>query len=485
MEKEILVPEGVTWIPFADIITDGRDRTDFGDLDELSEGIRKFGLIHPPTVTRRGDEIVLVAGERRCRAMQLLGMLEVPVLFREEMTDAEIAELEIMENLQRKEFTWQETACNIYKIHRLREAEAARGGRKWGFRDTQHLTGHSLGHISHSIQAAKAILRGDTEVLNAPSLVEAYTNVLLKRREHKILEKLQALGIGNRKEDKLPQGGMVTPPSTDVDDIFGDEDIMLLEEGEETKPAGATELAKMEFPISEWFKQGDCIEIMQGMSDACVDHIVTDPPYGVDMRNMGDLTDVDSVRETHDVKQNLEMLPKFLEQAYRLLKTDGYCVFWYDLDHHEKLQGWAKAVGFKVQRWPITWHKMHGARNNVAQYNWPKDVEWAMVCRKGSPVLTDVQTTSVVMADGSIERQLYSNPFAKPATAWEFILKPIGLPGQIVLDPFAGQFSCPRTVLNLGMKPWAIEIDKMHFAAGVDAMKVMLNEMTGGKASFI
>ena len=490
MDK-IIYPRECSLVPLDMICTEGRSRKDFGDLQELAESIQKYGLFQPPFVTEQrrdagGTKVTLVGGERRLRAMQLLGVDPVPVLFREEMTEAQLREAEFFENEHRKEFTWQERACNIYLIHRLRVAEAATGGRTWSYRDTRDLTRNSLGHISHSIQAAKAILSGYEEVVKCPSLKDAYTGVLLKRAEAATLQKLSQFGIGEKKTIAVG-GGEVPVPTQDIDDIF-DDGMEIVPSSESPQPDGkaaepSSPIEVIEFPLSEWFFQGDSVnDIMLKLPDGCVDHVVTDPMYAVEEKNLEGIMDVDTI--SHDMATELDTAKKFLKESYRLLKDNGYCIFWYDIKHQEKLMEWAQEVGYKVQEWPLVWHKMHKCRNNVAQYNWTKNTEYAMVCRKGSPTLTTPQMSCIFQADGSIERQLYSNPYAKPAACWEFILSPIGLKGQTILDPFAGQMSCPRTVLNMGMKPLAIELEEFHFQAGIENIKLMLNEMTGGRATF-
>ncbi|HWB46191.1 MAG TPA: ParB/RepB/Spo0J family partition protein, partial [Hyphomicrobiaceae bacterium] len=72
------------------------------ELAELAESIRNKGLVQPivarPDAQRGGFEIV--AGERRWRAAQKAGVHNVPVIVRD-LTDVELAELAIIENVQR------------------------------------------------------------------------------------------------------------------------------------------------------------------------------------------------------------------------------------------------------------------------------------------------------------------------------------------------------------------------------------------------
>lgn len=487
----ILVPEGCTLIPIDSIDIASRDRQDFGNIEALASNIKKYGLIHPPTVTKDAEgKITLLAGGRRLKAFQLLQQAEVPVLFREAMSEAQVHELEFWENGARKGFTWQEECVKIYNIHKLRAAEASRNGRPWGYRDTAEYSEWSLGHISHAVQVAKLVLEGDEELLAAKSIKDAYTNVILARKDKAITQKLGGSGLGTVVEHETPKPKpKSTKPQITIGPLERDESDAIFDTPGTPAPtptAGTDQNIKhVEFPISEWFFHGDFRKVVKDWKDGCVDHVVTDIPYGIDMKNLDQLVDIDAVVDAHDVDANVELMPEFLRQSYRLIKDNGYCVFWYDLDHHEKLQKWATEAGFKVQRWPLVWHKRHKCKNNQAQFNWTKSVEFAMVCRKGMATLNDSQDGCVVEANGAIERQLYTNPFAKPAAAWEFILKAIGLKGQTILDPFGGQFSCARTVINLGMKPMSVELEEYHYQHGITQIKSLLNEISGGKAKFV
>jgi ParB family chromosome partitioning protein len=78
-------------------------RKDFPEesLNELANSIREQGVVQPLIVRARGEEFELIAGERRWRAAQLLGLTEIPVLVRE-ADDQSVLELALIENLQRE-----------------------------------------------------------------------------------------------------------------------------------------------------------------------------------------------------------------------------------------------------------------------------------------------------------------------------------------------------------------------------------------------
>ena len=78
-------------------------------IDELAESIRERGLVQPLVVRRVGGKYELIAGERRLRAVMGLGEKEVKVVVME-ATDQEVAELALIENLQREDLTPLEEA---------------------------------------------------------------------------------------------------------------------------------------------------------------------------------------------------------------------------------------------------------------------------------------------------------------------------------------------------------------------------------------
>jgi len=89
-------------------------RRDF-DEDEiraLAESIKQHGLIQPLVVRRQGDRFQLVAGERRLRAAIKSGWSEVPVRM-VEADDRQLAELALIENLQRKDLNTIEKAVSF------------------------------------------------------------------------------------------------------------------------------------------------------------------------------------------------------------------------------------------------------------------------------------------------------------------------------------------------------------------------------------
>lgn len=86
-------------------------------LQELAASIRESGMVQPILVRRTGGRFQIIAGERRFRAAQKLGLLTVPVVVRD-VPDDHLLELALVENIQREELSPLEEA---QAFHRLQE----------------------------------------------------------------------------------------------------------------------------------------------------------------------------------------------------------------------------------------------------------------------------------------------------------------------------------------------------------------------------
>ena len=85
-------------------------RVEIGDLTELAESIGERGVLEPLLVKPLADQDswLIIAGERRWRAAQIAGLSEVPCI-ELDLDEAQLAEIALIENLQRKDLTvWEE-----------------------------------------------------------------------------------------------------------------------------------------------------------------------------------------------------------------------------------------------------------------------------------------------------------------------------------------------------------------------------------------
>lgn len=79
-----------------------RTRFNDNDLEELARSIRSNGIVQPIVVRRSGSRYQIIAGERRWRAAQRVGLHRVPAIVRD-VADEKLLELALIENIQRQE----------------------------------------------------------------------------------------------------------------------------------------------------------------------------------------------------------------------------------------------------------------------------------------------------------------------------------------------------------------------------------------------
>jgi ParB family chromosome partitioning protein len=103
-------------VPIEDIDPNpNQPRQNVGDLSELTASIREKGVLEPILVRRKGSRFQIVAGERRYRAAVEGGLPEIPCVVKE-LTDPEVMEIALIENLQRKDLTAFEEADGLKSL---------------------------------------------------------------------------------------------------------------------------------------------------------------------------------------------------------------------------------------------------------------------------------------------------------------------------------------------------------------------------------
>ncbi len=96
-------------------------------LLELSESLKQYGVLQPLLVQDKKDYYEIIAGERRWRAAKLAGLKEVPVIIKK-LTDQEIVEISLIENIQRENLNPIEEALAYKRLLRefnLKQDEVA------------------------------------------------------------------------------------------------------------------------------------------------------------------------------------------------------------------------------------------------------------------------------------------------------------------------------------------------------------------------
>ena len=93
-------------------------RTQFDDeaLQELADSIRQLGVIQPITVRKtEGDKYIIISGERRWRASQIVGLESLPAYIRE-VNDENLHAMALVENIQRQDLNAIEIALGMQRL---------------------------------------------------------------------------------------------------------------------------------------------------------------------------------------------------------------------------------------------------------------------------------------------------------------------------------------------------------------------------------
>jgi ParB family chromosome partitioning protein len=182
-------------IPIEDIEANPRQpRQDIGDLTELVASVRENGILEPVLVRPVEGRFQIIAGERRYRAALEVGLAEIPCIVRD-ATDAEVMELALVENLQRKDLSAFEEADGLKSL-----------ATTYGY--THEKMAQKLGKSRTSITETLALTAIPSEVREQCRLADIHGKSLLlqvvrqsdPRKMIELVERLQREGGATRQD---------------------------------------------------------------------------------------------------------------------------------------------------------------------------------------------------------------------------------------------------------------------------------------------
>lgn len=475
-----------------------RIRTVYNKIDELAQNIFDNGLIQPvvlvplPWGTAKEEEnsnlvelkqmFGLDAGGRRTRALKVLfeedrwdGILyhattSVPgrpgfvLKGADESTPLKRLLTEIAENLDRENLDWRDEMRAIVRAWKLAKADADSKSEKILMADFGHMLGVGYSNLQAAVYIHEDVIANPERYKDVRYLREGYRVLLHENTKEAV--KLQAIR------------SLSAPPVSIPEALKPEENQVALEQV----------VARPEVPhirLTDSFHNVDAFKFMESLPHESFDHIYTDPDYAVSIDQLSANSNSMSAGVSQDdVTSSLLDLDRTIELAFRLLKPQGFFIFWYDLDHHEKLQKRAKAVGFAVQRWPLTWHKTDYRSNAAPAHNFAKNEEWAMVCRKPNAILTRAQTSSVWPGSSMGVQRDFHHPFAKPLELHHWILSAIAIRGQSLYDPFMGSGSILVAAANFGLRPVGSETNIDHYSNAIMNLQGAYKKLVGGEVTF-
>ncbi|GHU06958.1 chromosome partitioning protein ParB [Spirochaetia bacterium] len=104
-------------VPISDIKVKRRIRKEPGDIDALAESLKRFGQISPIVLTKNN---VLITGNRRLEAAKALGWHTINAVIADLPRDVAPLEIEVEENVQRRDFTSEEIVEAVRRINKLK-----------------------------------------------------------------------------------------------------------------------------------------------------------------------------------------------------------------------------------------------------------------------------------------------------------------------------------------------------------------------------
>lgn len=395
------------------IVKPGRGRTDFARLAELAESLKTKGFVHPICVTQQPDypgKYVLVAGERRYRASMIAGFSQIPVTLREGLSTLDQTELELIENIDRIDLAWPEQCELMRQIDELKRTTVP----EWTAGKTAELVQVSPAFLSEQISIAKR-LKAD------PKLAQ----------EIRHLPMYAAIKAVQRKDEAAKCERLV---------------------------------ARGELLITTDLRLGSCVPGTQELKTASVDLLLTDPPYGLDkleaIREGGGakLSGHQLMSESHNqtIDQVLTLLRQLAPELYRVLKPGAHAYVFCSFQH---AQAFITALEpLEVQYPPIIWRRNKSTSPGYG-YNYLNLCEYILMFHRPERSRRLAKSMWNVLDHPEVPSNLRRYPTEKPESLLSDLINQSTVPGEMVLDLFAGSGSTLSAARKLGRRSLGFEIN--------------------------
>lgn len=206
---------------------------------------------------------------------------------------------------------------------------------------------------------------------------------------------------------------------------------------------------------------GDCVEIMRGLPDGCVDAVVTDPPYGSGGRDGSvHLNDQSIIGNKMSRDAHIWVTRSWARELHRVTLQDAHTYVFTDWRKHVDVK-----IAFETTGWEcrsvIIWAKGNG----MGEY-WRHSFECILFLTKRLPrKLTHGGCFNVLNADQFAPvRGSKLHPSEKPVPLMSYLADASTYAGQTVLDPFMGSGTTGVACVQTGRNFIGIEIDPGYFA---------------------
>ena len=407
------------------------------DIIRLASSITQIGLIHPVVVRADADkQIILVAGERRIRAMTHLWFFgqkvkcgefefdeeQVPCIYQGEMSQLDAMEMELEENIRRVDLSWQDRAKATGELAALKRERAQEEGRPPP--SLEEIAAETHGTGGGALELARA------EILVTPHLADPDIAKATNARD--------ALKILKRKEER-------------------------------SKYVNLAEQTGKSLKSLHTLHQGDCFDILSDISDGTFDVILTDPPYGIDADQFSDSGGRvagahfydDSWRTWNSLAQRLA------KESFRVAKPSAHAYIFCDVDNFVLLKGYFLEANWRVFRTPLVWVNPTAMRAPWPEHGPQRKYQICLYAIKGDRTVNAMKHDVVTYpSDDNL-----GNGAQKPLALYLDLLARSVHPGDSVLDPFGGtgviipaahELKCQATYIEQDTAQYGIAVSRLQ-----------------------
>jgi len=443
------------------LIKPNRQRQEFDlvALQELKNSIEDRGLLHPPVLRREGDNFVLVAGERRLKAISEIFDLGgkftcdgkvfqdglVPFNDLGELGHLEAEEAELDENLKRRDLTWQEHAAAVARLHALREAQKQ--------------------EQAQAILADPKATALDKLIASAPTAKQTIADTaeeLTGRRDGSFQDTVRKEILVARHLDNP-----VVAKAKSADEAFK---LLKREEQRQKNIELAKEVGATFTVEKHRLFNVNCLEWMAAPENAGqFDVICTDPPYGMGADEFGDAGGKLSGIEHHysdSYESWQELMKAWAPLSFLVAKPQAHAYVFCDFDRFHELKGLMQAAGWYVFRTPFVVHKLNSGRVPLPDQGPRRQYELVLYAIKGKKQVTHIYP-DVVTVSGD---ENMSHGAQKPVALYQNLLQRSVRAGDRILDCFGGTcgifpaghtYQCEVTALELNPEYYALGLKRL------------------------
>ncbi len=425
-----------------DIEFGDRFRKEYGDLKELAESIKSTGgLVSSFSVKileGANKKYLLLAGGRRLRAVVLAGLETVPaIIYPIDTSPLKMREIELVENVHRKDLEWWEKVELTDEIHRLEQelhgVKTVGGPSSTGHskRDTAKVLGRSPGSVVQDLNLATVL---------------------------KALPDLKKLGSKQEAEKFIRQMGK----SMRADEVRKELKETENKEGVESIHTRLIDYYHVEKIDEDPLKSG-FFKASPSLATGIVDMVILDMPYGIDEDSQKEIQKRSGVIDAAGTWINMEdyipVLRKFLSESHRILKPSGWLICWFGPEPwFEPTYQEIIRAGFSCRRNAGLWDKGKGFPHRPDRYL-GNAYELFFYARKGQAGIKN-QGRHNTFNFSAPHHSKRIHQTEKPIELEQEILDTFLPSNTLILIPCLGSGNAILAAANLGMRAWGYDISK-------------------------